>query len=86
MQFTKLKKELIYLIDCNAHFDAILLVAKEFMPEYLPKFQKFVDIANKMQGFTVEEIKERSEIVKEMFAELVSKIGLEKAQELYGCL
>lgn len=81
-----LKLEVQNLTEWNKHLEARLLIAKTLIPEYVEKFQKFVIIESKMQGYSFEEMKEREDLTKEMFAVLVSKIGLKKVQELYACI
>lgn len=86
IEFDIIKADVQELTDYNNHLDAVLLIAKTYLPEYVDKYQKFVDIAKKMQGFTTSEMKERWQLTQQMFKDLIPIMGEQNARELYSCL
>lgn len=88
-EFEMLKQEVSNLTDENEHTQAVLAIADYYnLIYYVQKFKEIKDYQDspQYQGLTLEQSKERLDLVHKMFDELEKSLGKEKALELYRCL
>ena len=88
-EFEELKVEVAELTDANHHTEALLKIAEyynldEFIP-YLKELSEYQD-SEEYQGLTLEQTKERLDVMHKIFDVLKDKIGEDKANELFSSL
>ena len=88
-EFETLKQEVADLTADNYHTEALLTIAEhynldEFIP-FLRDLSAYQD-SEEYQGLTLEQTKERLDVMHKIFDVLKDKIGEDKANELYSSL
>ena len=88
-EFECLKQEVADLTDSNYHTEALLKIAEYYnLDEFIPYLKELSEYQNSEDyaGLTLEQTKERLDVMHKIFDVLKDKIGEDKANELFSSL